>query len=77
MQDLDITSEVCPMTFVRAKLRIEKMAVGETLKITMRPGEPAVNVPRALKDHGHEIVYQETTSKGLVELVVRKSSPRR
>lgn len=77
MYDLDITSEVCPMTFVRAKLRIEKMAAGETLKITMRPGEPSVNVPRALKDHGHEIVHQGLTPQGLVELIVRKSSPRR
>lgn len=56
---LDITAEVCPMTFVRAKLALEKIAVGEILNIRLRGGEPLHNVPRAMKDHGQEIVSLE------------------
>jgi TusA-related sulfurtransferase len=52
---LDITSEVCPMTLVRAKLRIERMAAGETLEIRLNAGEPLENVPRALAELGHEV----------------------
>ncbi len=52
-QELDITGEVCPMTFVRTKLRLERMAEGEILRVRLRDGEARVNVPRALADHGH------------------------
>lgn len=53
---LDITTEVCPLTFVRAKLRLEKLPPGAVLAIRLKGGEPLRNVPRALGDEGHEIL---------------------
>ena len=53
---LDVTDEVCPMTFVRTKLLIEKMSRGETAVVCLNPGEPLTNVPRAVREHGHEIL---------------------
>ena len=73
MHELDITGEVCPMTFVRTKLQLEKMAVGEELKIRLRHGEPLVNVPRALRDHGQEILAVEKVGGDIFEIRVRKS----
>jgi tRNA 2-thiouridine synthesizing protein A len=70
--DLDITSEVCPMTFVRTKLALERMAVGQVMNIKLRDGEPRHNVPRALRDHGHEILSLQRLDAELFELVVRK-----
>lgn len=70
--ELDITDEVCPMTFVRAKLRLEQMALGEVLCIRLRDGEPRHNVPRAMRDHGQEIVRLTPIAGGLFELLVRK-----
>ena len=52
---LDITGQVCPLTFVRTKLRVERMAPGETLEVRLNPGEPLENVPRSLIELGHEI----------------------
>ena len=37
---LDITSEVCPLTFVRTKLLIEKMARGRTAEVRLQGAEP-------------------------------------
>jgi tRNA 2-thiouridine synthesizing protein A len=54
--DIDITGEVCPMTFVRTKLRLERMQPGETLAVRLRGDEPLRNVPRAAKDEGHAIL---------------------
>ena len=71
--ELDITAEVCPMTFVRTKLALEKMAVGEVVSIRLRDGEPRQNVPRAVREHGHEIVALQPLADGLFELVVRKA----
>jgi TusA-related sulfurtransferase len=54
--DIDITGEVCPMTFVRTKLRLERMQPGETLAVRLRGDEPLRNVPRAARDEGHAIL---------------------
>lgn len=53
---LDITADVCPMTFVKTKLLIERMSVGETAEIRMPAGEPLENVPRAVEEHGHTLL---------------------
>ena len=70
--DLDITDEACPMTFVRTKLALEQMPIGGTLNIRLRGGEPAHNVPRAVRDHGHEVLRLTPLAGDLFELVVRK-----
>jgi TusA-related sulfurtransferase len=58
--DIDITGEVCPMTFVRTKLRLERLNPGETLAVRLRGEEPLRNVPRAARDEGHTILGIET-----------------
>ncbi len=76
--ELDITGEVCPMTFVRTKLRLERMAEGEILRVRLRDGEAKENVPRALTDHGHEILRLEPEGEAIWVLEVKKRGrPRR
>ena len=53
---IDITGEVCPMTFVRTKLKLERMRSGEVLAVRLRGEEPLRNVPRAARDEGHSIL---------------------
>ena len=53
---IDITGEVCPMTFVRTKLKLERMRSGEVLVVRLRGEEPLRNVPRAARDEGHRIL---------------------
>jgi TusA-related sulfurtransferase len=55
-QTLDITGEVCPMTFVRTKLKLERMRSGEVLSVRLRGEEPLRNVPRAAREEGHAIL---------------------
>lgn len=55
-QAIDITGEVCPMTFVRTKLRLERMKPGEVLSVRLRGEEPLRNVPRSARDEGHIIL---------------------
>lgn len=49
---LDITSETCPMTFVRTKLLIERMAPGAIAEVRLKGAEPLRNVPRAVAAAG-------------------------
>ncbi len=56
---LDITGEVCPLTFVRTKLLLERMAPGEVAEVRLRGAEPLENVPRSVRDHGHTVLSLE------------------
>lgn len=53
---IDITADVCPMTFVRTKLLIERMASGQIAEIRLRGAEPLANVPRAVAAQGHHVI---------------------
>ena len=52
---LDITADVCPMTFVRTRLLIERMASGDTATILLRGAEPIENVPASVIELGHVV----------------------
>lgn len=69
---LDITREVCPMTYVRTKLRLEAMAPGALLEIILRGSEPLKNVPRSAREEGHEVVSLDAREDGTHRLVLRK-----
>lgn len=71
---LDITADTCPITFVRAKLALERMSPGDMLRIRLREGEPLVNVPFSLVDHGHEIISRKAVDDGIFELLVRRGA---
>lgn len=53
---LDITRDVCPLTFVKTKLLLERMASGETAEIRLKGTEPLENVPRSVREHGHDVL---------------------
>lgn len=54
--NIDVTADPCPMSFVKAKLALEDVAVGQRLTVTLRGGEACNNVPRSFKMEGHEVV---------------------
>lgn len=58
-QTLDLKGVACPNNFVRTKLKLEDMQQGETLEIILDDGEPIKNVPRAVKEEGHQILQVE------------------
>jgi TusA-related sulfurtransferase len=72
---LDITSEVCPITFVKTKLLIERMAPGEIAEVRLNDGEPLENVPRSVREHGHEVLSLEPEEPGgrIYRLRLRKA----
>lgn len=55
------------MTFVRTKLRLERLKPGDILKVRLRGEEPLRNVPRAARDEGHTIMGIE--AQGDVHIV--------
>ena len=69
----DITDVVCPVTFVKAKVALEELDEGEILSIRMNDGEPVRNVPRSIKEEGHQILKLIDNQDGTYNLIVRKT----
>ena len=70
---IDITRDVCPLTFVKTKLLLERMSPGETAEIRLIGSEPLENVPRSVRDHGHDVVSLAPDASGdCYTLTIRK-----
>ena len=69
---LDIRGQVCPLTFVRSKLAIEKMALGEVLEIIVDHQPAAANVPRSMEHEGQTVLGIEQPGEAEWRLYVRK-----
>lgn len=53
---LDITRDVCPMTFVRTRLLLDRMSPGAVARVRLTGREPLGNVPRSARELGHAVV---------------------
>lgn len=69
---VDITDVVCPTTFVKAKIALEELEEGEILSVKMNDGESVQNVPRSIKEEGHQILKLIDNEDGTYNLIVKK-----
>lgn len=69
---LDLRGVMCPINFVKAKLKLEAMEAGQVLELTLDSGEPIQNVPKSIKDEGHTIV-EVKKEDGYFRLKIQKS----
>jgi tRNA 2-thiouridine synthesizing protein A len=53
---IDITQEHCPMTFVKARLELEKLSAGDQLEVFLSDGEPLESVPRSAAEQGYKVL---------------------
>jgi sulfite reductase (ferredoxin) len=53
---IDLRGVECPLNFVKAKLELEKIAVGEILEVLLDDGEPVRNVPESFTEQGQEVM---------------------
>ncbi len=70
---VDITREVCPLTYVRTKLALERLGPGERLEVLLRGDEPLRNVPRSAREEGHTVVSLEPRGDGSFRLLLEKA----
>jgi len=64
---IDVRREVCPMTFVRVRLMLDRIQTGELLEVLFTGEEPAKNLPQSAVAQGHLVLEQ---SNG--RLILRK-----
>lgn len=71
-RELDIRTELCPMTFVRTRLALDRMAPGQVLRVRLRGAEPLANVPRTAREQGHEVISLTDDGEGGAVLLLRR-----
>jgi TusA-related sulfurtransferase len=74
MARLDLRGIACPLTFVKTRMALDKLAPGEPLEVLLDVGEPAESVPPACAEDG-DVVLELTpwSQPGVVRLVVARS----
>ena len=69
---LDLKGVPCPLNYVKTKLKLEEMEVGQILEVILDDGEPIQNVPASLKQDGQEVLHQEKLPDGRWKVLVKK-----
>jgi TusA-related sulfurtransferase len=69
---LDITSEHCPMTFVKTRIELDKLQDGDRLEVILREGEPLDNVPKAAKEQGYRVLKVYHIDKDIHGILIEK-----
>lgn len=69
---INIKGLICPYTFVKSKLAIEDMEVGEVLEILLDYEEASRSIPKSMEDHGHKVLKVEKINDKDWIILVRK-----
>lgn len=69
---VDLRGVLCPINFVKTKLKLEMMDSGQVLEVMLDDGEPMRSVPRSVKEEGHRIIKVEGV-EGAYRLLIKKA----
>lgn len=70
--DLNLKGEVCPYTFVKSKLAIEEMEIGQVLRVLVDHLPAVENVPRSLANEEQEIIEVKQINDTDWTITIRK-----
>lgn len=69
---INIKGLVCPYTFVKSKLAVEDIGIGQVLEILLDSEEASRNIPKSMEDHGHKVLRVEKINETDWIIQVRK-----
>jgi TusA-related sulfurtransferase len=52
---LDLRGTRCPINYVKTRLQLERMEIGQRLEVWLDHGEPEEQVPRSLRMDGQDV----------------------
>lgn len=56
---LDLRGVMCPLNYVKTKLKLEMMEKGARLEVWLDAGDPIKNVPVSLRNDGHRVLAED------------------
>jgi TusA-related sulfurtransferase len=74
---LDVRAYACPMTYVKTRIALERLAPGDALEVLVAAGEPVENLPRSAEEDGHRVLALEPLAEaGGWRLLLERGQPR-
>lgn len=67
---LDLRGVMCPLNYVKTKLKLEMMEPGDRLEVWLDAGDPIKNVPLSLRNDGHTVLAEELLEPGAAHFKV-------
>jgi TusA-related sulfurtransferase len=71
--ELNLKGDICPYTFVKSKLALERMESGQVLRVLFDHPPAVTNVSRSMEHEGHEVLETGEAGPRLWHVVVRKA----
>jgi tRNA 2-thiouridine synthesizing protein A len=72
-RELDIRGEVCPFTFVKSKLVLEQMELGQVLRVVLDYPPSVENVPKSMREEGQDVLAINKLDNNTWEILIRKA----
>tara|TARA_B000000437_G_scaffold124836_1_gene90697 strand:- start:468 stop:701 length:234 start_codon:yes stop_codon:yes gene_type:complete len=72
MNELNLKGEICPMTFVKTKLAIERLNSGERIKVIFNSSEAKINVPKSLKELNYKVITINDIDENNFYIIIEK-----
>ena len=75
---VDLRPFACPITFVKTRIALERLAEGDVLEVWLAAGEPAESVPRSAEEEGHRVLAIEplgAAGEGAFRVLLEKREP--
>ncbi len=72
--EVDITAYLCPMTFVRTRLALDRIQPGQVLAVRLQGDEPKKNIPKTATEQGHTVLSQDENADGTTLVMIRKAA---
>ena len=70
---IDVSDTSCPMTFVKVKVALEGLAVGDVLEAVLNGREHPREVPPSVREEGHDVLALEPRGETVL-MRVRKAA---
>ena len=71
-REINVKDEFCPYPYLRSKLALEEMEIGETLRILVNTASSIRDVPRSFEEAGQKIVQTKQLNDTDWEILVQK-----
>jgi TusA-related sulfurtransferase len=74
---VDLRPFACPLTYVKTRIALERLAAGERLEVWLAAGEAVESVPRSAAEEGHRVVAVErlAAADGGFRVLLEKGAP--
>lgn len=74
---IDLKGQICPYTFVRSKLAVEKMNIGEVIEIILDHKPAVENVPKSMENEGQKVLRIDRSGEHEWHLFIRKDKEKK